>query len=175
MPEFDVVDLGPADHPASGDEAPDFVRPLVTADDWTDRSLSSLLEEGATVLVFTPMIGSFVAQYVWDELRERGWGVAGDAGESGVSVAGVTASTPYSISHFLDEREYPFSIFADPANEVAAAYGIAHDLDGMAGVSEPRLAFVAVGGEGAVEAAWVAREWPEFPDYDDLEARLGLA
>ena len=169
MPEFDVVDLGPADAPAPGDEAPDFTRPLVTDELWEDRSLADLAGEGRTILVFTPMIGSFVGKYVYDELLDRGWA---DRDER---VVGVTASTPYGVSRFLDGGEYPFAIFADPGNDVATAYGIAHDLDGMAGVSEPRLAFVAIDDELTVEATWVATEWPEFPEYDDLEDRLGLS
>lgn len=169
MPEFDVVDLGPADLPKPDDEAPDFTRPLVTDEFWQDRSLADLVSDGRTILVFTPMIGSFVGKYVYDELLDRGWA---DRDER---VVGVTASTPYGVSRFLDGCEYPFAIFADPANDVAAAYGIAHDLDGMAGVSEPRLAFVAIDDELTVEATWVATEWPEFPEYDDLEDRLGLS
>ncbi|MFC4540741.1 redoxin domain-containing protein [Halosolutus amylolyticus] len=169
MPEFDVVDLGPADGPDPGDDAPDFTRPLVTDQFWQDRTLSDLTSEGRTILVFTPMIGSFVGKYVYDELADRGWD------ERDERVVGVTASTPYGISRFLDENDAPFEIFADPANAVAESYGIAHDLDGMAGISEPRPAFVAIDADGTVEAAWVATEWPEFPDYDDLEAQLELA
>ncbi|QFU82198.1 redoxin domain-containing protein [Natronorubrum aibiense] len=167
MPEFDVVDLGPANHPTAGDDAPEFTRPLVTDEFWQDRALSDLVAEGRTILVFTPMIGSFVGKYVWDELIERGWA---DRKEQ---VVGVTASTPYEISRFIDENEVPFPFFADPANGVADDYGIAHELDGMTGISEPRVAFFALD-DGTVDAAWVATEWPEFPDYDALEDRLGL-
>ncbi|WP_265109395.1 redoxin domain-containing protein [Halosolutus halophilus] len=169
MPDFDVVDLGPADGLDPGDVAPDFTRPLVTDEFWQDRTLSDLASEGRTILVFTPMVGSFLAKYVWDELDERGWD------ELDERVVGISAATPYGISRFLDENEYPFSLFSDPGNEVAKSYGIAHDLDGMTGISEPRPAFVALDADRTVEAAWVATEWPDFPDYDDLEERLGLA
>ncbi|WP_247003468.1 redoxin domain-containing protein [Halosolutus gelatinilyticus] len=168
MPAFDVVELDPADGPEPGSEASDFTRPLVTDEFWQDRDLAGLAADGGTILVFTPMVGSFVAKYVWDELAERGWH------ERDERVVGVSASTPYGIARFLDENEYPFSIFADPSNEVAESYGIAHDLDGMAGIGEPRLAFVAIDADRTVEAAWVATEWPEFPDYDDLEDELAL-
>ncbi|AGB35913.1 redoxin domain-containing protein [Natronococcus occultus] len=167
MPEFDVVELEPTDHIEPGETAPDFTRPLVTDEFWEDRSLAGLVD-GRTVLVFTPMIGSFVAKYVWDELADRGWL---DRDERFV---GVTASTPYGVSRFLDENDLPVGIVADPANEVADDYGLAHDLDGMAGVSEPRLAFVVLDADRAVEAIWVADEWPEFPNYDELESELGL-
>ncbi|MFU8867100.1 redoxin domain-containing protein [Natronococcus sp.] len=167
MPEFDVVELEPTDHLEPGVEAPDFARPLVTDEFWEDRSLSELVD-GRTILVFTPMIGSFVAKYVWDELAERGWL------EREEQVVGVTASTPYGISRFLDENDLAVEIFADPTNEIADEYGIAHDLDGMAGISEPRLAFVALEADRTIESIWVADEWPEFPDYEELEAELGL-
>ncbi|WP_306054736.1 redoxin domain-containing protein [Natronococcus wangiae] len=168
MPEFDVVALEPTDHVEPGDEAPDFTRPLVTDEYWEDRALADLVD-GRTILVFTPMIGSFVAKYAWDELAERGW----DDREE--RVVGVTASTPYAVSTFLDDNDFPFEIFADPANGVAETYGLDHELDGMTGISEPRPAFVAVGADRAVDAVWVASEWPEFPDYDELEKRFGLA
>ncbi|ELY87455.1 redoxin domain-containing protein [Natrialba taiwanensis] len=170
MPEFDVVDLGPASHPESGDDAPEFTRPLVTDEFWADRALSELAgDDGQTILVFTPMIGSFAATYVWSELLERDWDERADR------VVGVTASTPYAISDFLADNDLPFAIFADPANDVAEAYGIAHDLDGMEGLDEPRLAVFAVDDDLTVTEAWVATDWPEFPDYDDLEARFDLA
>lgn len=169
MPAFDVVELGPPDAPEPGEEAPTFTRPLVTDEFWEDRSLESVIADGdgRAVLAFTPMIGSFVAEYVWTTLRDREWD------EIDVPVYGVSVATPYAISGFLDEHDVPFGVFADPANDVAVEYGIAHDLDGMTGVSEPRLAFFALE-DDAVADAWVATEWPEFPDYDDLEDRFGL-
>ncbi|WP_049928052.1 redoxin domain-containing protein [Halopiger goleimassiliensis] len=171
MPDFDVVELPATDHPAAGDEAPDFTRPLVNDEFWEDRTLSSLVSEadGRTILVFTPMIGSFVGTYVWGELADRGWD------EADAQVVGVTISTPYAIKRFLEEEECPFPIFSDPSNDVAAAYDVVHDLDGMEGVAEPRPAFFALESDMTVADAWVASEWPDFPDYDDLEERFGLA
>ncbi|MXV61533.1 redoxin domain-containing protein [Natronorubrum sp. JWXQ-INN-674] len=169
MPDFEVVDLGPADGVESGTKAADFARPLVTDEFWEDRSLSDVVaDDGRTILVFTPMIGSFVGKYVWEELDERDWFDRADR------IVGVTASTPYGVSRFLDENEFPFAIFSDPSNEIADAYGVPHDLDGMAGLSEPRIAVFALEPDLTVETSWVATEWPEFPDYDDLERQLGL-
>ncbi|SEQ76684.1 redoxin domain-containing protein [Natrinema salaciae] len=170
MPEFDVVELGPADHPEPGEQAPEFTRPLVTDEFWEDRTLSELVAEteGRTVLVFTPMTGSFLAKYVWDELADRSWN------DRAGRVVGVTASTPYGVKRFLEDNDSPFAFFADPANGVAESYGIDHDLDGMTGVSEPRVAFFALDGDRTVEGAWVATDWPDFPDYDALESELGL-
>ncbi|SDR43708.1 redoxin domain-containing protein [Natronobacterium texcoconense] len=170
MPEFEVVSLESTEHPEAGDEALEFTRPLVTDEYWEDVSVSDLVADtGKTILVFTPMAGSFLAKYVWDELTERGWD------EADARVVGITAANPYGVKRFLEDNDVPFEFFADPGNEVAEKYGFAHDLDGMAGVSEPRLAFVALDADLTVETTWVAAEWPEFPDYDDLESELGLA
>ncbi|WP_254521740.1 redoxin domain-containing protein [Natrinema caseinilyticum] len=171
MLDFEVVELGPTDHPEPGDEAPEFTRPLVTAEFWEDRTLSDLVRDtdGRTILVFTPMTGSFLAKYVWDELADRNWD------ERSARIVGVTASTPYGIKRFLADNDYPFQFVSDPGNGVAAAYDVAHDLDGMTGISEPRIAFFALDSDRTVQSAWVATDWPEFPDYDDLESDLGLA
>ncbi|PCR89097.1 redoxin domain-containing protein [Natrinema ejinorense] len=170
MPDFEVVELGPADHPEPGDTAPEFTRPLVTDEFWEDRTLSELVAEteGRTILVFTPMTGSFLAKYVWDELTERNWD------DRAGRVVGVTASTPYGVKRLLGDNGYPFTFFSDPSNEVAASYGIEHELDGMTGISEPRVAFFALEDDRTIAGAWVATDWPDFPDYDELEAELGL-
>jgi len=42
----------------------------------------------------------------------------------------------------------------------------------MTGVSEPRPAVYLLDDERVVEYAWVAEEWPQFPDYDEVEAAL---
>lgn len=169
MPDFEVVDLGEADHLAPGETAPDFTRPLATDEFWEDRSLSDVVaDEGRTILVCTPMVGSFVAKYVFDELVDRGWD------ERAGRLVGLTISTPYAIERFLDENDYPVAMFSDPTNAVAEAYGIVHDLDGMAGIDEPRPAVFALEPDLTVVDAWVAREWPGFPDYDALEESFGL-
>ncbi len=164
--EFDVVDMGPADHVAEGERAPDFTRPLVNDEYWEDASLSELTRDGPVVLVFHPMDGAFPATYIWNELRDR------DFADYDATVVGLSISTPYEHKTFIEERGVSFEFFSDPANGVAGAFGVVNDLDGMAGVEEPRPAAFVVSEDRTVEYAWVAREWPEFPDYDDLEAAV---
>lgn len=164
MADFEVVSLPEADHVDVGETAPDFTRPLVNAEFWEDVSLSDLLADGPLLLVFYPMDGSFPATYVWNELRERAWGE-----EYGVQVVGLSISTPYEHETLIRERGIDYPLFSDPANGVAEAYGIVHDLDGMAEISEPRPAFFLLDPDRTVEYAWVASEWPEFPDYDEIE------
>ncbi|MEF8779750.1 MAG: redoxin domain-containing protein [Haloferacaceae archaeon] len=164
MVDFDVVELPPADHPEEGDTAPDFTRPLVNEEFWEDASLSELVAE-PTLLVFHPMDGAFPATYLWNEIEEREL-------ESDATVVGVAISTPYDHKRFIAERGIDSPLFSDPGNGVAETYGIAHDLDGMAGVSEPRPAVFLLDADRTVAHAWVATEWPEFPDYDEIEAEL---
>ncbi|NLV09078.1 redoxin domain-containing protein [Halomicrobium sp. HM KBTZ05] len=165
--DFDVVDLGPADHPEVGERAPDFTRPLVTDEYWADVALSELVAEDddPTVLVFHSMDGAFPATYAWNEIRDREW-------HTDATVVGLSISTPYAHKRLLDERDLgeAYRLYSDPANGVAEAYGIVNDLDGMSGVAEPRPAVFVLDSDRTIEYAWVATEWPDFPDYDAVEA-----
>jgi peroxiredoxin len=165
MVEFDVTDLGEADHVGEGEVAPDFTRPLVNEEFWEDVSLSELTDEGPVLLVFYPMDGAFPATYVWNELRDRNLGER-------LTVVGLSISTPYEHKTLIEERGMTYRLFSDPANQVAQEYGIDHSLDGMTGVSEPRPAVFLLDEDRTVEYAWVATEWPEFPDYDAVEVAV---
>jgi len=165
--EFDVVDLGETDHVAEGEVAPDFTRPLVNDEYWEDRSLSELTAERPVLLVFTTMDGAFPATYVWNEIRDRAWD-----DEYDVEIVGCSISDPYSHKRLIEDREIDYDLFSDPKNTVAVEYGIAHDLDGMTGISEPRPSVFLLDEDRTVEYAWVSEEWPEFPDYDEIEAAL---
>ena len=164
--DFEVVELDETDHPAEGDEAPDFTRPLVDSEQWHDVALSELLDEGPVVLVFHSMDGAFPATYAWNEVRDRGW-------TDEVTVVGCSISTPYEHKRLIAERGIDARLFSDPQNGVAEQYGIVNDLDGMAGVAEPRPAVFVIGDDRTIEYAWVASEWPDFPEYDDVEAAIG--
>lgn len=166
---FDVVELGAADHPEVGETAPDFERPLVTDEYWEDSTLSDLIETGPVALVFHPMDGAFPATYIWNELRDRG------IDEYDIQVVGLSISTPYEHKALLRERDLTdtgIRLFSDPANDVAEQYGIANDLDGMAGISEPRTATFVIDSDRTIQYAWAASEHPEFPDYDEFEAAV---
>ncbi|WP_123535221.1 redoxin domain-containing protein [Halosimplex salinum] len=160
---FDVVDLPDTDHPEEGDRVPDFERPLVNDEYWEDVSLSELTDDGPVVLVFHPMDGAFPATYIWNEIRDRGWTEVDNC-----EVVGVSISTPYEHETLLDERGVDARLYSDPANGVAEQFDIVNDLDGMSGISEPRPAIFALDEERVVQYAWVADEWPDFPDYDEV-------
>jgi peroxiredoxin len=160
---FEVTALPPCDPPSEGEEAPDFVRPLVNDEYWEDVALSDV---SPALVVFYPMNGSFPATYMWQEVEERGW-------DEDETVVGVTASTPYSHRRFLDERDVDACLFADPSNSVAREWGIVHELDGMNGVEEPRPAVFYIDPDCRTEYAWVADEYPEFPPYDEIDGLVG--
>lgn len=164
MVGFDVVELPETDHVAEGDRAPDFTRPLANGEYWEDRSLSSLTDDGPVLLLCHPMDGSFPATYLWNEVRDRAWDR-----EYGVTIVGLSISDPYAHQRLIEERDMDYRLFSDPSNEVAETYGIVHDLDGMAGVTEPRPAVFLLDEDRTVEYAWVAGEWPAFPEYDEVE------
>jgi peroxiredoxin len=169
--DFEVVELGDADAVEVGERAPDFTRPLVDNEFWEDVSLSDLVAEGPVVLVFTTMDGAFPSTYMWNAIRDRGWGTeGGPAAEA--TVVGLSISTPYEHKTLVRERGMDYRLFADPSNAVAESYGIVNDLDGMEGVTEPRPAVFAIDSNQVVQYAWFASEWPDFPDYDEVEAAL---
>ena len=167
MAEFDIVELPPADPVSEGEQAPDFTRPLVNVEFWEDVALSDLLTERPVALVFHPMAGAFPATYIWQELEARSWAEKYD-----VTVVGCSISSPYEHSRFLDERDADYAIFSDPGNGVSEAYGVENDLDGMAGIEEARPAVFVIDADHTVRYAWAASEWPEFPDYDEIEEAI---
>jgi peroxiredoxin len=163
---FPVTPLPPADPPAAGEPAPEFRLPLVTDEFWRDVSLSELVADRPTLLVFFPMDGTGYATYTWIELRERG--VGGDE----MGVAGVSVSTPYGHHAFIREHGLPYPLFSDPGNVTGDRYGLTREHDGMANLEEPRPALLLVDCDQVVRYTWVAEEWPEFPDWDRLEEDL---
>ncbi|MDZ7702265.1 MAG: redoxin domain-containing protein [Halobacteriales archaeon] len=165
---FDIVDLPPADPPAVGETAPDLTRPLVTAEYWQDVALGELTAEGPVLVVFHPMDGAFPTTYAWKEIAGRGWG-------DRLRVVGVSVSDPYAHKQLIRERgleDGDYALYSDPQNGLAEAFGVTHDLDGMAGVVEARPAAFLLDGDHTVRYAWAASQWPEFPDYDAVEAAI---
>lgn len=168
MVDFEVVTLPETNHVEAGDTAPDFTRPLVNAEFWEDTSLSDLTNEKPTLLVFYTMDGAFPGTYIWNEIRKRAW----DDGDD-LQIVGCSISTPYEHATLIEERGMDYRLFSDPAATIADEYGIVNDLDGMTGIREHRPAVFLLDADRTVEYAWVASEWPELPDYDEIEVALG--
>ena len=162
--EFDVVSLPETDHVGEGDTAPDFTRPLVDEEYWEDRALADVVD-GPTLLLFHPMDGAFQATYLYNTVDDHGW-------SDDVDVLGVSVSTPYAHKRLLAERGAGVQIFSDPGAGVIEAYGLAHDIDGMTGITETRPAMFLLDADRTVAYAWVASEHPEFPDADAVDAAV---
>ncbi|WP_144799695.1 redoxin domain-containing protein [Halorubrum depositum] len=161
MPDFDVVSLPETDHVSEGDAAPDFTRPLVNEEYWGDRALDDVVS-GPTLLVFHPMDGAFQATYLYNTIDDHGW--ADD-----LDVLGLSISSPYAHKRLLAERGEGVRIFSDPGAGVIEEYGVAHDIDGMTGITETRPAVFLLDADRTVEYAWVASEHPEFPDAEAID------
>ncbi len=163
-----VTELEETDHVEEGETAPDFTRPLVTAELWEDVALSDLLADGPVLLLFHPMDGAFPTTYVYNALKDR------SILDGPAQVVGVTISTPYDHQKTIERRgiEAARGLYSDPTNAIADTYGVAHDLDGMEGIAEPRLALFLIDEDRTVSFTWVAEAWPQFPDYDALEDAL---
>lgn len=168
MPDFEVVSLPAAAPIPAGESAPDLTRPLVNAEFWEDVGLAELTAAGPVLLVFHPMDGAFPTTYIWQEITSRGWG-------DRLQVVGVSVSDPYAHKQLIREHgleDGDYALYADPGNGLAEAFGVTHDLDGMAGVAEARPAVFLLDEAQTVRYAWAASEWPEFPDYDAVEAAI---
>ncbi|QAU12895.1 redoxin domain-containing protein [Halorubrum sp. BOL3-1] len=161
MPDFDVVSLPETDYVAAGEIAPEFTRPLVNEEYWEDRALSDVVD-GPTLLLFHPMDGAFQGTYLYNTVDDHGW-------SDDVDVLGVSVSTPYSHKRLLADRGDGVRIFSDPSASVIEEYGLAHDIDGMTGVTESRPAVFLLDADRTVEYAWVANEHPAFPDAEAID------
>ncbi len=167
MVDFDVVELPAIDHLDVGETAPDFTRPLVGAEYWEDRALSEVIN-GPTLLAFHPMDGAFQTTYLYNEIDDRDW-------VDGVDVLGVSISSPYEHRDLLADRGAGVRVFSDPSAEVIREYGVDHDIDGMAGITESRPGLFLLDADLTVRYAWVATEHPEFPDYDVVDDAIAEA
>ena len=167
MGDFELVPFPASDHPVEGERAPDFTRPLVTEEYWEDVALSDLAgEAGAVLLFFYPLNWGGKSMYWWKEIQGRGWG------DDDLAVVGIGISQPFDHQRFIEARDLGYPLYSDPANGVAERYDVVHDLDGMAGIEEPRPATFLLDEDLTVAHAWVADEWPEAPPYDEIESAL---
>jgi Peroxiredoxin len=167
MVDFEVVALPETDAITEGDTAPEFTRPLVDEEFWSDQSLSALTDDGPVLLLFHPMDGTFQTTYLYNNIADHGWDT-----RDGLEVVGLSTSSPYEHKTLLAERGVDARVFSDPSNEVADEYGIINDLDGMSGITEPRTAAYLLDTDRTVQYAWVASQQPDFPPYDELQAAI---
>lgn len=150
--------------PVAGDDAPAFEALCCDGEAFRPCSLDDALGDRGAVLVFDGFVFSAIARNWWKRYRRYGWHQFED-----VPVYGVVRDGPYSINAFLRRLDSPFSIFSDLNGDVAGAYDLLVEREGMAGTRTPRRAVFVVDAEGTVQYAWDTEEWIHPVPHEAVE------
>lgn len=149
---------------AVGDDAPEFDTVLCDGETFRPTALSEALGDRGAVLVFDGFVFSAIAQNWWTRYATAGWDEF-----DGVSVYGVVRDGPYSINEFLRQLDSPFSMFSDLNGDVAEAYDLLVERDGMAGLKTPRRAVSVLDSDGVVQYVWDTEEWIHPVPREEIE------
>jgi len=142
--------MGGCDGPTVGSEAPGFSAPLATPDGMVrEVSLSSLLDEGALLLVFQPTnfeLDSFaersaLGEYDWFRADER------------VRVVGVNRARPRTNLEFVDYLDVTYPFCSDRDLSIAKSYGVTYRAFGVA--PRARRACFFIDCDGVVRYRWI--------------------
>lgn len=140
--------------PSEGESAPEFEGLYCDGETFRPRTLAESLGDRGAVLVFDGFVGSAIATNWWRLYELAGWHEF-----DGVPVYGVHRDGPYAVNAFIREREIPFGLFADVDGEIAEAYDLLTERQGMAGVHTSRRAIFVLDDEATVTYAWDTDEW----------------
>lgn len=149
--------------PDTGDTAPDFEALLSDGETFRGRRFEDRLAPKGGVLVFSGFAFSAVAENWWKRYDRAGWD------EFDVPVFGVTREGPYAQNEFLRQLDSPFDFFADVDGEIAEAYGVLTEREGMAGTETARRAVFVVDGEREIQYRWLAENWTVAPPREEIE------
>lgn len=114
-----------------GDRAPEFTLP---DQDGRDRSLTSLLGDGALILYFYP--ADFTPGCTAEACTLRD--LHADIQRAGLRVVGISPQPPESHRQFRDKYNLPFTLLSDPEKTVIKMY----DVDGPLGIAVRRATFL---------------------------------
>jgi len=153
--------------PAVGDDAPPFEALCCDGETFRASTLADRTGERGAVLVFDGFVFSAIARNWWRRYDAAGW-----ADFDGVPVTGVVRDGPYSINEFLRQLDSPFSIYSDLNGDVADAYDLLVERDGMAGLQTARRAIFVLDADGVVRHAWDTDEWIHPVPREDIEAAV---
>jgi peroxiredoxin len=84
---------------------------------------------------------------------------------AGARTYGISRDSPWTHIAWAQALDLNFPLLSDWNGEAVAAFGIAHEFNGLHGVAE-RTAFL-VDTDGTVRGAW-RYETGELPDFDEL-------
>ena len=153
--------------PSVGEAAPGFEALLCDGETFRPTPLSARLGDRGAVLVFDGFVFSAIARNWWIRYDRAGW----DAFD-GVTVSGVVRDGPYSVNEFLRQLDSPFSIYSDLNGDVADAYDLLVEREGMAGTRTPRRAAFVLDADGVVRHAWDTDEWIHPVPREEIEAAV---
>jgi len=153
--------------PSVGEAAPEFEALLCDGETFRPTALGSRLGDRGAVLVFDGFVFSAIAQNWWIRYDRAGW----DAFD-GVTVSGVVRDGPYSVNEFLRQLDSPFSMYSDLNGDVADAYDLLVEREGMAGTRTPRRAAFVLDDDGVVRHAWDTDEWIHPVPREEIEAAI---
>jgi peroxiredoxin len=142
--------MGGSDGPNVGSRAPGFTAPLAAPDGTVEEvSLSSLLDDGALLLVFQPTnfeLDSFTER---SALGEYDWFTADDR----VRVVGVNRARPRTNQEFVDYLDVTYPFCSDRDLSIAKSYGVTYRALGVA--PRARRACFFIDRDGVVRYRWV--------------------
>jgi peroxiredoxin len=155
---------------SEGDSAPTFSATLGTSDH-ESFDLADRLGDGPVVLAFFP--GAFTPPCTNEmvALQDR----LDEFEETGATVLGVSADSPFSLGAFREEHGLGFDLVSDTAGDAIGAYDLEIDIEelGLHGIAN-RAVFV-LDDEGTVTYRWVADDPTNEPDYDAVLAAVESA
>lgn len=150
--------------PSAGDDAPDFEALLCDGETFRPTTFDDAVGDRGAVLIFDGFVFSAIAQNWWRRYENNGW-----AEFDGVPVYGVVRDGPYSINEFLRQLDSPFSIFSDTNGDVADAYDLLVEREGMAGAETARRGIFVIDDDGVVQHAWDTEDWIHPVPREDIE------
>jgi peroxiredoxin len=150
--------------PSVGESPPTFEALLCNGETFQPKSLSSALGNRGAVLVFDGFVFSAIARNWWTRYETYGW----DTFDS-VPVYGIVRDGPYSINEFLRQLDSPFSIFSDLNGDIADAYDLLVEREGMAGTKTARRGVFVLDDDAVVRYAWDTDEWIYSVPREEIE------
>jgi peroxiredoxin len=154
-------------HPTEGETAPDFEALLCDGETFRAEALADATGDRGAVLIFFGFVFSAISDNWWRAYERKGWHEFDE-----VPVYGIGRDGPYAINAFLRGIDSPFSVFADVDGDIADAYDLLVERDGMAGTKTPRRAVFVLDDEGEVQHAWSTDEWIHPVPTDELEESI---
>lgn len=152
-----------------GSQAPEFTAPLATPDgSVSDVSLSSLLSDGAVLLVFQPTNFELEAFAERHALGEYDWFTTDDR----LEVVGINRAKPQTNREFVDYLDVTYPFCSDRDLSIAKSYGVTYRALGVAPRARPACFFVDE--DGVVRYRWVgdrnqsAHAWPQIRDLYEV-------